>query len=66
MYSKKKIRKTYKNKNVYENINLSFFKNKKSSDSVLKFLIARLQLIGMFVRTFSGPKIVNECILLFL
>ena len=28
--------------NVYENINLSFFENKKSSDSVLKFLIARL------------------------
>ena len=31
--------------NVYENINSSFFENKKSSDSVLKFLIARLQWI---------------------
>ena len=47
MYSKK-IRKTYKNKNVYE--------NKKSSDSVLKFLIARLQWIGMFGAYIQWPK----------
>ena len=41
---------------VYENINLSFFENKKSSDSVLKFLIARQQWIETLARTFSGPK----------
>ena len=41
----KKIRKTY------ENINLSFFENKKSY-----VLIARLQLIGILVRTISGPN----------
>ena len=36
-----------------------FFKKTKSSDSVLKFLIARLQWIGFLARTFSGPKIVK-------
>ena len=45
--------------NVYENINLSFFENKKSSDSVLEFLIARLQWNRILVRAFSGPKIVK-------
>ena len=53
----KKVWNTYKN--VYENTNLSFFEKTKCSDSVLKFLIARLQWIGILARTFSGPKIVK-------
>ena len=57
MYSKNKVRNTYKK--VYENINFTFFENKKSSISVLKFLIARLQWIGILVRTFRGPKMVK-------
>ena len=36
----KKKKDTEYIKNVYENINLSFFEKKKSSDSVLKFSIA--------------------------
>ena len=55
MYSKKNTEYLL---NVYKNLNLSFFENKKSSDSVLKFL-ARLQWIEILVRTFSGPKIVK-------
>ena len=35
------------------------FEKTKCSDSVLKFLIARLQWIGILARTFSGPKIVK-------
>ena len=29
--------------NVYENIDLSFFENTKSNDSILNFLMSRLQ-----------------------
>ena len=33
-----------------------FFENKKSSDSILKFLMARLQWIGILVRDIQWPK----------
>ena len=39
MYSKTNTEDLY---NVYENILFSFFENNESSDSVLKFVLARL------------------------
>ena len=41
--------------NEYENMK-SFFENKKSSDSVLKFLIARQQWIGICGAYIQWPK----------
>ena len=52
----KKVWNTYK---MYMKIQIYLLEKTKCSDSVLKFLIARLQWIGILAHTFSGPKIVK-------